>query len=194
MNAVRTASIFQYLDCTGHQHTLRWWFFVLPTWILLKQKRKLKLSVHIRMLGTPRLDSYSTESRLLVLTIINMMKKSKNLSYEEFKKVLQEHHKYLKNELHSIVSKLFVKMCNRGLYHYQSKPFLEGVGVTIDLNPRKAHSLQFWARVGKNVYQVAGDVCPPHIPWFDGDITKPNPRLKAKTSKKLKKHRHENRT
>lgn len=112
------------------------------------------------------------------------MLKAKNLEDDEFKKILPVHYRYLAWMLYEITVKLYAKMCNRGLYHYSTKPRVEGVGIMVDLNPRKPTSLRIWARVGGKSYQTSSDICPPPIPsWFKNE-KKQNPKLKAKTPRK----------
>ncbi|MDP2676915.1 MAG: hypothetical protein Q8O83_04485 [bacterium] len=112
------------------------------------------------------------------------MLKAKELEYDEFKKMLPVHYRYLHWMLSEIATKLFAKMCNRGLYHYNAKPWLEGAGVMIDLNPKTAHGLRIWARVGGKNYQTTWDVCPPPTPSWFKNKKKQSPKLKAKTPRK----------
>ena len=96
------------------------------------------------------------------------MQKAKEVTAQEFAEILPKHHKYLIDTLCKMTVKLFTKICNNGLYHYLDQPRLEGVGITIDLNPQKIHSLQIWAKVGKDTYKTTSDVCPPYVSKFDG--------------------------
>ena len=113
------------------------------------------------------------------------MLKAKNLEYEEFKKILPVHYRYLHWMLSEITEKLHAKMCNRGLYHYSTKPRVESVGIMVDLNPRKPTRLRIWARVGGKSYQTSSDVCPPPIPsWFKKGTKKSNKKLKNNPVKK----------
>lgn len=106
------------------------------------------------------------------------MLKAKNLEYDEFKKILPVHYRYLAWMLSVIVSKLYKTMCNRGLYHYNAKPLIKGVGIMVDLNPKTAHGMRIWAKVGRKNYQTTWDVCPPPIPsWFKKGAKKTSKNL-----------------
>jgi len=95
------------------------------------------------------------------------MIRGKELEFSEFKKALPLHYRYLAAVLMEITGKLFVKMCNRGLYYYDAKPWVEGVGAFIDLNPKTTHSLRLWVKVGRRHYTTSVGVCPPPIPaWL----------------------------
>lgn len=129
------------------------------------------------------LPSYLIESLLSALIKTTMAIKPKNLEYEEFKKILPEHCKYLRDTLCETASKLFKKMCNRGLYHYAKRPSLKEIGVVINLKSKESNNLHIWVRVGKSMYQMETGASSPRIPWFD-DVKKLNPELKIKTNKK----------
>lgn len=133
--------------------------------------------------------SYLIENRLSALIKTTMTTKPKNLEYEEFKKILPKHCKYLRDTLCETASKLFKKMCNRGLYHYAKRPSPKEIGIAIDLKSKESNNLHIWVRVGKNTYQMKTGARSPHIPWFDNKTTGSGFESKAKANKNYKNNK-----